>query len=142
MKLDKTSNIIHFAIAYLISFTCLYVYLYFDVRGFLIVLLLLSFISLPSLLGIITLRYLSYKRKFIVNKIIYVLLSIFLFIPTFLTFEKLSYDPRNIFPIFEEPNCLIFLLCFGANLFALLYLELIKKIGMKNGVEHGVEHGV
>ena len=138
MKLDKTNNIIHFTIAYLISFTSLYVYLYFDIRGFLLVLLLLSLISLPSLLGIITLRYLSLKRKFIVKKIIYILLSIFLFIPTFLTFEKLSYDPRNIFPIFEESNYIIFLLCLGANLLALIYLELIKKIRIKNGVEQGV----
>lgn len=137
-KSKQTNNIIHFAVAYLLSFTSLYVYLYFDTRGFFIVLMLLSFISLPSLSAIIILYYLSIKKKFVVGKVFYILLSIILFILSFLTFEKLSYDPRNIFPIFEESKYIIYLLCLGANLFALGYLDLLKKIRTKNGVEHRV----
>jgi hypothetical protein len=138
VKFDQTNNIIQFAVAYLLSFTCLYVYFYFDIRGFLIVLMLLSFISLPSLSAIFILYFLSIKKKFIVGKVFYILLSILLFIPSFLTFDKLSYDPRNIFPIFEESKYIIYLLCLGANLFAIGYLELLKKIRTKNGVEHRV----
>lgn len=131
MKSEKTVNIVHFALAYLLSFTCLYVYLYFDFDYFMIIFLLLSFLSSPSLLGVITLRYFSFKRKFIVHEMIYILLSIFLFMLTFLIFEKLSYDTRNLFPVFEEPYYLIFLLCIVANLFAFLYLKLIQKINVK-----------
>lgn len=138
MKLDQTNNIIHFAVVYLLSFTCLYTYFFFDIRGFLIVLLLLAFISLPSLLAVILLYYLGNKKKIKINKTFYILLSILLFMPAFLIFDKLSYDPRNIFPIFEEPKYIIYLLCLGANLFALAYLELLNKIRNKNGVEHRV----
>lgn len=138
MKLDQTNNIIHFAVAYLLSFTCIYTYLFFDIRGFLIVLLLLAFISLPSLLAVILLYYLSNRKKIKINKAFYILLSILLFMPAFLIFDKLSYDPRNIFPIFEEPKHMIYVLCFVANLFALAYLELLNKISNKNGVEHRV----
>lgn len=131
MKFDQTNNIIHFAVAYLLSFASLYVYFYFDIKGFFIVLMLLSFISLPSLLAIILLYYLSIRKNFVANKIFYILLSISLFILSFLTFDKLSYDPRNIFPIFEESKYIIYLLCLVANLFAYGYLGLSKKIRKK-----------
>jgi hypothetical protein len=131
VKFDQTNNIIHFAVAYLLSFASLYVYFYFDIRGFFIVIMLLSFISLPSLLAVLLLYYLSIRKKFIVNKIYFILLSILIFMPSFLTFDNLSYDPRNIFPIFEESKYIIYLLCLGANLFAFGYLELLKKIRKK-----------
>lgn len=128
MKLDQTNNIIHFAVTYLLSFTCLYTYLFFDFRGFLIVLFSLALVNLPSLLVVISLYYWGNKKKIKINKAFYILLSIILFMPAFLVFDKLSYDPRNIFPIFEEPKYLIYLLCLGANLLAIAYLELLNKI--------------
>lgn len=128
MKTDQTNYITLFALAYLITFTCLYVFLFFDIRGFLIVLLSLSFISLPSLLGTLILYFMNLKKKFIENRLVYIFSSVFLFIPSFLIWNKLTYDPRNIFPIFEESEYLIFVLCIVSHIAPFICMELITKI--------------
>ena len=117
-----------YGLIFLITFSSLYVCYYFDVRGFLIVLLLLATMNLPSLITIIILFYLDSKKKLKVPKWAFVLSAIVLFIPSFILYKSKTEDPRNIFPIFEEPMHKIFLLCIIAHLITMISILIIGKL--------------
>lgn len=128
----KTKNITLFSLVYLISFACLYTCIFFsDIRGFLLILILLSFFNIPSFLVVMVLYYLNLKKMIVTNNLIYISLSILLFLATFLIWNKLTYDPKNIFPIFKEPTYMIFSLCIVSHIISLAFIELIKILKKK-----------
>ncbi len=130
--MDIENQVLNYGIAYLISFSFLYSYFYFSIELFLLIYILLALINLPSLLVSLALLFFSIKRKIKIYRIIYFFLSFSIFPINLFIYKHLTYDPRNLFPIFEEPLHSIFLLCFISNCIAFLYLELLLVFFKKN----------
>lgn len=120
-----------YALIFLLAFTSLYIAFYFDIRGFFLVLLLLAAMNLPSLLVIVALYYLDSNKKWSIPNWFFSLAALVVFVPTFLWYDSAMDDPRNLFPIFEEPKSIIFLLCLIAHAIAWICVLMIEKIKMK-----------
>lgn len=125
----NNKELVYFGVIYLICFTILYTSIFFDIIGWFIVYFLLFANSLLSLIAVLLLLKIERKRKKSIHLSIYVILSVILFSISFFTYKKVTYDPRNLFPIFEEPFYVIIILCIVSNLFSIGSLFLIKKIG-------------
>jgi drug/metabolite transporter (DMT)-like permease len=126
--MEKNEVATIYGLIFLIAFSSLYTYNYYDTRGFLIVLLLLATMNLPSLITIIILLYLDAKAKMKVPRWAFVLSVIVLFIPSFVLYKAKNDDPRNLFPIFEEPMHKIFILCLITHLIAMISILIIGKV--------------
>ncbi len=129
--MKKNEAATQYGLIFLLVFTSLYVYHFFDIKGFHIVLFMLAVLNLPSLITIIILYYLDAKKNLEIPKWVFVLSAIVLFVPTFIVYKSTTEDPRNLFPIFEEPYYMIFLLCVIAHSIALICILLIEKLRNK-----------
>lgn len=126
--MKKNEAATQYALAYLLVFTSLYVYFYFDLRGFRIVLLLLAAMNLPSLIVILLLYYLDSKKSWEIPSWAYIFAAIAIFIPVFFLCKSGTEDPRNLFPIFEEPKSIIIGLCVIAHSIAWICILMIEKL--------------
>ncbi|MEO0528863.1 MAG: hypothetical protein AAFZ89_16645 [Bacteroidota bacterium] len=128
--MKKNEAATQYALLFLLAFSFLYIYFYFDIKGFLMVLMLLATLHLPSLFAIVLLYYLDAKKQWGISKLVFVLLAIGSFVPTFMVYKSTAGDPRNLFPIFEEPVFTIFLLCVVAHSIALICILMIEKLNL------------
>ena len=133
METFKTNEgIFVFGFTYIISFTLLYTFLFYDISAFIIFLLMIllfNILSLISVLGVSTIIRVK-KKKF--NFLGYILISIFLFIVSIYYYKIDNSDPRNIFPIFKEPLWLFILLSISTHFIAYLVFKIFTYIKYKN----------
>lgn len=128
--MKKNEKIFLFGFLYLVFFTLLYTFIFFDAQGILFIFLILAVYNLPSFIFILII---SSFNKFIKIKIpdaLYYILSILVFIISFLLFTNENNDPKNTYPIFEEHISIIILICLMSNIMGYLSIKFInKKIG-------------
>ena len=124
---EKSKAIFLYGTIYLVVFSLCYSYIFFGFRAFIIVVALLSLMHLPALIGICIMLIIEDKYRLKINALRYIFLVMFIFIPSFLSFKNASHDPRNLFPIFEEPPYQIFLLSLIANITSFGFYVLTKK---------------
>lgn len=126
MKKDK--DIAHFSIAYLLLFTFLYASIFHSLEGWYLFLWILMVINFPSLLAVLLLVAIERLKSKKFSHIWYFIVSISIHATVIATFQREKYDPKNIFPIFEEPWYIFLLLSTVCHFITFMYLFLTKKL--------------
>lgn len=125
--MDKDWHILVFSIIYLFCFPFIYTLLFHDFKGYILFLLIWMTINIPSLLIVFSLLIYEYSKTKKVPKYVYHLLTVVLTSILFLYFINSEGDPKNIYPIFKENQCLLILLGIASHLIALSSIQFIKK---------------
>lgn len=130
--MKKEDKIVLFGSLYLLFFTLLYTFIFFDARGILLFSLILAVFHLPSFVCILIILFYAKFKKVKIPDLLYYTTSFLVFIITFLIFTSGDKDPKNIYPIFEEHIFIIILLCLMSNMMAYFSIKFINKRKEKN----------
>ncbi|CAL2075597.1 NADH dehydrogenase subunit 6 [Tenacibaculum sp. 190524A05c] len=127
---DESFKITLYSLTLTITFALLYTIIFYDTTAILLFWALISYINLPTLLIIVFFKYFFTKRRK-VNSLLYVVLSSLLFLPNLFLFKYIYKDPRNIFPIFEEPYSVFFILSICSNIISYVIVKFIEYFSLK-----------
>ena len=93
---------IGFSLLYLLIFTFIYIFVYYDLAAFLFILIIICAYSFPSLFAVLILLLFERMFKFKIHELIYVLLSIAVFYLSFLFWNYEAMDSKNLYPIYSH----------------------------------------
>lgn len=96
--MKKDSNVLLFSLIYLLMFTLIYVFVYYDYNAFLFLFLIVTIYSFPGLISVLILLLIERQYKLKIHSILYVTLSIIAFYISFLVWNRDGHDSRNFYP--------------------------------------------
>jgi len=126
--LKKDWAIVLFTVIYINIFTFIYAYIFNYLKGYLLIMLLFMIINIPSLLLLIFLRSIERYNKKIISIYVYLLVTLGLTSTLLLNWKKLKGDPKNIFPLFQENEIMLFTICASSYLIAFTIIKLTIKL--------------
>lgn len=85
-------------------------------------------INIPSLLSVIFLLFIERYNKKIISVYVYLLVALGLTSMLLINWKKLNGDPKNIFPLFQENEIILFTICTISYLIAFVIIKLTLKL--------------
>lgn len=124
--MKKDLDVIIFTVIYILIFPFIYAVIFHSLDAYLLFMIVLMFLSIPSLISVFILLLYTYKREKTFSPVIYIAVSFCLAGLTISFFKYSDGDPKNIYPIFEESILMLVIICLLSHCIAFIAVTLIK----------------